>query len=716
MAMRIGNLFVSLSADTSGFSKSMQDALKSVEKFSREVKKAANDAAQVAGSITAVGVAALKLASDVSGPTKRAMDELNLSMKQAAKPVAEALVPAVREASSVIRGLGDAFAQLSPETKAMVGDVFKAAAAITAVSLVVGRLATLSGTLAGVFSGVAGAIAAIGVGPLLAVLAVLAAVSAGIAVLHRAWRENWGGIQQVAARVAQWFADTWADVTGYVTGLFGRVIDGFAGTMKAGILLLARFEELIGNKDVARAMRGSLGVIDAVAADMKSGAAVKRMVVAAVDLGKAAAGAYKDEWSKIFDELGLKSDSLKSRFSKSVPLTVGKAAPGAPYPVQAPNMVSASNQSVARAASVGGPRGSRLSQLSPAVASPEAMKGAQGALDAQQAAAEASAAMQSSIAGTAQAFVAKLGEAGGIVSNVINAGVQGGPWAAVAAGLAELLAKTQAFTNLMNVAGGGLELVIQALEPAARDLLGALGEVLAPAFQAVANVVTAVSPILNVVASVVRRIAPILVIVGHFLSMLAPLFSFIATILEPLVAVLEVVMRILFEITRVILTVVGALATAIVAVWNTLLDAIAGIVDTVIAIFTAGTVRNAGDFVRQGKASTKAFHDALAAMTLTNYDAAMAVATKATADEEAAAAATQVATSFRDFGETLTNVPSGYKVAYQQYAAADGAMNVYGSIEVYVTTPVDGNALQAMKAQLERLRSQKRGRFSDTGE
>ena len=44
-------------------------------------------------------------------------------------------LPAVREASTVLRGMGKAFAELSPETKAMVGDVFKVSAAVAAAAL-----------------------------------------------------------------------------------------------------------------------------------------------------------------------------------------------------------------------------------------------------------------------------------------------------------------------------------------------------------------------------------------------------------------------------------------------------------------------------------------------------------------------------------------------------------------------------------------------------
>ena len=194
---------VSLTAQTGEFAKGMSDALKSVERFSKEVKKAAGDAMSIGASLTAVAGGALKLASDVSGPTKRALDELSASTKQLAVPLAEALVPAVREASNVIRGIGQAFKELSPETKRAVVTVLEVGAAMTAVGAIVGKLASTVNLLAGVFSGVFSAVAAIGIGPLLGIVAAIGAVIGAIALLHRAWRQNWGGIRETTAAVVE---------------------------------------------------------------------------------------------------------------------------------------------------------------------------------------------------------------------------------------------------------------------------------------------------------------------------------------------------------------------------------------------------------------------------------------------------------------------------------------------------------------------------------
>lgn len=701
MPLKIGSLFVSLTAQTDGFSKSMASALKDVEKFSREVKKAANDAAQVAGSITALGFAAVKLGSDVSGPAKAALDEFTQSTKQAAKPIAEALVPAMREMSAVVRGAGAAFAALSPETKAMVGEVFKVATVLTGASLVIGRLASTVNLLAGVFSGVFGAIAAIGTGPLLGILAAVAAIAAGVAVLHMAWRENWGGIQQVAAKVAQWFADTWSSVISFVQGLFSDMVDGLAGTMKAGLSVMASAADAFGQKDLARAIRGSLSVVDALAADLKSGAAVKRLAVAALDLGKSAALAFKSEWKRIFDELGLDFAKFAEMFDKltSTPLTVGTADTSKVTDAQKLKESDAPDKELS-------PPPLIAAALDPAAA--EAVR----ENFRKKYAAEKKYAddLADSLKQTAQSFVGKLGEAGSIINNVVNAAAQGGPWAAVAVALSELLSKTKSFVDVMNIAAGGLQVVTEALEPVAKTLFTALGQVLAPAFQVVAVAVQAISPVLATVAQVLEMVAPIVMLLVPVIRSLQPLLQFVADVLKGVFSALEPVFRVIFFVVQGIMLVVTAVQRGIVTIWNGLLEAIAAIVDGVVMLFTAGVVKNGGDFVRAGKGSVSGLDASIAELMNINYDAAKAAAARAAADLGAKGATDDLGDSIQKVNEAFTNIPSGFKVAAARFNAdvggydpggvSNGGSIVIGSITIQANDSAE--AMDQLEAVLVR--------------
>lgn len=677
MAMKIGSLFVSLFAQTDAFSKSMAGAMKDVEKFSREVKKAANDAAQIAGSLTALGGAALKLASDVSGPTKAAMDELKLSMQQAAKPVAEALLPAVREASSVIRGMGKAFAELSPETKAIVGEVFKVAAAVTAASLVVGRLAATVNLLAGVFSGTFAAIAAVGTGPLLGIVAGIGLTIGAITLLHRAWRLNWGGIQQVATDVVSTLKDVFGTLAETIGKVFDFIVDQVANFIELNLKGIDALQKAFGKKfvDVDALRAGFTGLF----ADLKSGAFFNEALKFGKAVGSEMGSALLEEWKLIGKELGLDDLMAKVRsIGSGAALTVGPKRPlisgslAETRMMGFGNRIDASDAAARRAVNpeLRGPR--RLSQTS-SVRGEDARRNFEAFQQAQQQAAEEAAqATKSSLVNTTQTFVSKLGEAGGIINNVVNAASQGGPWAAVAAALGELLTKTKSFVDVMNIAAGGLQVVTQALEPVAKTLFTALGQVLAPAFQVVAVAVQAISPVLATVAQVLGMVAPIVMLLVPVVRSLQPLLQFVADVLKAVFSALEPVFRVIFFVVQGIMIVVTAVQRGIVTVWNSLLEAIATIVDGVVALFTAGIVTNGGDFVRKGKGSVSGLDASIEELTKLNYDSAAAAAARAAADLGAKGAAEGLGDTMQKVNEAFTNLPSGFKVAAARFNADVG--------------------------------------------
>lgn len=680
MALRIGSLYVSLTAQTDGFSKSMAAALKDVEKFSREVKKAANDAAQIAGGITALGVAALKLGADVSGPAKAAMDEFSKSVKQAAAPVAEALVPAVKEAANIVRGLGAAFAQLSPETKAAVATTFEIAAAVTAASLVLGRLASTAQLAAGVLSGVFGAAAAVGVESLVALAAAGLGAIAVVVALETAWHNNFLKIQDITKSVVDAVGGYFGALASVVLKPVEIIVNGIFGWVRLALKGVQKLGNALGRSDVAMLAGAGLSALAAMGstAGERLKSVFKVTIGLAQETGQVAAQLFADSWSRTFGPLvekmmapfnkAMAGAKLSATKGEAQPKLVRTSGPSALENARA-NTISASNQSVATAAGKGMQRGQRISQTSVAVASPEAIKAAASATEAFEASQQAASDMRASIFSTSQSLIGGLGKLGGIINNTINAAMSGGPWAALAAALAGIASETTAFAQLVQQATGGLKVLTDAIGPAMTNLLGAVGNVLAPALQAVGAAFTAITPILNVVAQVVNAVAPILVLVGYFMQMLAPLLNMLVVVLQPVIAVLELVMRFLFEIARWVMTAVGAIATGVVAIWNGIIEAIAAIVDTVIAIFTVGAVQHGGEFIRSAKASTASFDQGLMAMTTTSYDAAMAAAKKARADQEGASAAQAAAQGMNDVAEAFTNVPTGFKVAAARFAA-----------------------------------------------
>lgn len=716
-AQNLGSLFVTLDAKAAGFVKGMSEAMARVDKFSKEVKKLSNDVAQTAGALSALGAGAVAMAAQVDAKTAANVKRLTKEMQSLAIQVADVLAPAMRALGDLFRQAAQAIASLDPETRKQIAGWAVLAVQIGAGAKVLATVASLVGGVAGAFEALFAALAAIGAGPIAAIIAGVFAVVVAVAVLHKAWRENWGGIQQIAATVAQWFADTWNGVLAYVEGLFSDFVDGLAFTMKAGLEIMARVAEATGQKPAAAALRLAQNVVDSVAKDLKSGSMARRFIVAAAELGKAAATSLVEEFKIIAKELG-----LTEALDKILGVMKGKGTPRAAVPIgkapadwyqEASDRANRIHGTMNRVGKLGG---GLVNEGRKTAAEFNAMDAA-----AKAKAEEAAQATTSTLASIGEQFVSKLGKVGSIINDTINAARAGGPWAALAAALVGIATETQAFQVLLTTATSGLKVMTDAMEPAMRDLFGAVGQILAPLFQALANVFTAIGPVLNVVAGVVRRLAPIFVILGYFLNMLAPLIGLVAKLLEPVIVVVEVLARILFEVARVIMTVVGAIATGVVTIWNTILDVLAGIVDVAVGILTLGAVRDAGNFIRQGKGSTKAFDEGLQAMTLTSYDAAMASSQKAAADQAATEATEKATDAVQTFAESFLNVPSGYKVSSARFAATgesgrgyggdgsmgDGTMIIIGTVQVDASNPVDF---------MKRMEALKRGEtFKATG-
>lgn len=710
-AQNLGSLFVTLDAKATGFVKGMSEAMARVDKFSKEVKKLSNDVAQTAGALSALGAGAVAMAAQVDAKTSANVKRLTKEVQSLAIQVADVLAPAMRALGDLFRQAAQAIASLDPETRKQIAGWAVLAVQIGAGAKVLATVASLVGGVAGAFEALFAALAAIGAGPIAAIIAGVFAVVVAVAVLHKAWRENWGGIQEIAAKVAQWFADTWNGVLAYVQGLFSDFVDGLAFVMKSGLEIMARVAEATGQKPAAAALRLAQNVVDNVAKDLKSGSMAKRFIVAAAELGKAAATSLVEEFKLIAKELG-----LTEALDKILKVMNGKGG----VPRAAERARKATDTRALPADWYTNDRGQRIGSAT-SLAGPNRRAFADMEAQAAKEAEAAAKATTDTLAGIGESFVAKLGTVGSIIQDTINAAKAGGPWAAVAAAIIGIATQTQAFADLLGLLTGGLKVMTDAMEPAMRDLFGAVGQILAPLFQALANVFTAIGPVLNVVAAVIRRLAPIFVILGYFLNMLAPLIGLVAKLLEPVIVVVEVLARILFEVARVIMTVVGAIATGVVTIWNTILDVLAGIVDVAVGILTLGAVRDAGNFIRQGKGSTKAFDEGLKAMTLTSYDAAMASSQKAAADQAATEATEKATDAVQTFAESFLNVPSGYKVSSARFAAtgeagrgygSDGSMGdgttiIIGSVQVDASNPIEF---------LRRIEAIKRGEtFKATG-
>lgn len=218
MAIKLGELFVQISARTSSFGKAMASMSESVDKVSKQVKQAAGDTAQLAGAITAAAGAAVLAASSRDKGIARELQRAKDAATALSVEIARLVLPALRESTAVVNKVVTLFRQMSPETKGMIADVLKWVAIIAAGSKGVQMLASGLGVVAAIAKAV-GAILASGlIGPLLIAAAVAGVLIVVAGLIRQAWDDNLGGIREYAAAVWKWMGETAQAVFGFFRG------------------------------------------------------------------------------------------------------------------------------------------------------------------------------------------------------------------------------------------------------------------------------------------------------------------------------------------------------------------------------------------------------------------------------------------------------------------------------------------------------------------
>lgn len=660
MALKLGSLYVSLGADVSNLVQGVGDALKAVEGFTREVKKATNDMAQFTAAVTGIGAAALHLASSVDGPTKQAMDGLTRSTQLLAVEVADTLLPAVRALSADIEAAAQWFAGLDPEIKEAISSFAVMAAQVGAASLVLSRVAGIASTMAGVFKGIASAIGSIGIGPLLNVAIAVAGIIATVVVLHRAWRLNWGGIQEKTAEVVNFLSEAFGGVFEFIKARLLDVIEGFRGFVNMVLNAVDALQKLTGTNliDTEGLRAGFDGLFD----DLKSGEFFKSAVKFGKDVGGQLVDGFKEEISVISKELkdALGLDSL-SAGGQLIGLGRDMAAKAAP---------AAKEAALSRPPLVHGDPIKKQDR------GPDSVKRPEGISELDR--------LGTGVKIVGQKLLGSLGDLGSAVNGVVSGAQAGGVWGAAAAAVMELLTRTQAFSDTLAVANGFMKTVVSAFEPAAEQLTEAINVVLAAILPIIEAFMGSIAPTLGVLSEILLKISPLFELVSASFLVLTPIMALIADVLQAAFVVLKPVIQGLFYIVTGVLIVIGGIIRGVLEVWNGLVEAVATLVYGALMVITLGMggelAQQAADAIRTAKADTSQVDGMLTTLTTQmNWDAIEAANARRVADLRAADAADKVATSF---GDMLTNVPAGFKIARSRYDAqmpADGSAFVNGS-------------------------------------
>ena len=727
MALRIGSLYVSLTANSTGLVKGFAEAAKAAEKVAKDVKRASAEVAQVAGTFAALGGAAVKLAASVDGPTKQAMAGLERSTKVLAVQIADMLLPAVKAISDMFRTMAGVVAGLDPETKKSISNFAVLAVQLAVAAKALSLVASISGNVFGALRAVAAAVAAIGVGPLLSFGIAIAGVIALAVLLHRAWRKNWGGIQEATASVVDWLRDAFGQLANFVGGVWGFLVDGAAKFID-GLLNVGEAIERITGKSlgVAGMREGFAGLFK----DLKSGSFFSDAFKFGKGIGQQVVEGLSEEFALIQKELGL--DRL-FKGGKTIGLGRGmgpKSSSGSGHEGVADMAMAAHADAAARALAdiakeaaafkksladvdaaqqvrqwlkelerlpaiiskaVSDDSGGSLGNLqSVDLADPRVRPGrfggmstggkvlSEAAKDGLAKAADAHAAAVEKWKAIGAIALRGITGALGKVGELINAAVQGaqsgGVWGAIIAVIMEVVQETKAAMEFVGTAMNFVKTIAAMVEPLVKPVFDVFTDLLGVVMNALGPIIDALKPFADSFTSSIKNLMPVFVGIGRVLGALAPVIEVIGNLTNSL----TVMAGPLFDLIGGALKVVATVILGIIIGLNELAaafgdeaaraesDRLKGLVDK---MWAPGADELA---VAEGKAAGAA---------LRNADA-----------QDDAARAAQKAT------ESLTNVPSGYKLALGRFTADMGITNAFSGGGAGGGTTINGDVFVTSSA------------------
>lgn len=542
---------------------------------------------------------------------------LGSQIERVAIEIGDILMPAARKLNEWAQRAVTWFQGLSDTTKMVIvglGAVTAVVAGLTAALALVGM--AIPGLVTGFIflgSAITGAL-----WPAVVVIGIVAGAVAGIilyvGLLKKAWRADFGYIRSITMGfvdttklVAQKIYDAFLWVKKWVVIVVKEMVD--QALMALGWIADGLRRITFGKIDIQLP-----GSADELFADMRDAAsdvgevlgyAIDDAISGAKDLGGSLVDSFKEGLATIkglftatFDELMVNAFDMPAQL----------AAAGAP-PAAAAGVPGASG----RGAAVGGLRGQELGSMM-AGAFSEASQ--QLELKAAVSEGEAKGVETGKIMGAAgtmvNSVVDSLGSAGQLINDTVEGFTKGGIWGAVAGAFDSLFRDSKAFQKALEIGAKLFQVLVKTFEPLFNALL--------PVIEALVGIITP----------------------------LASLFG--------ILQVLEPVLKLVGQIFVVVGKVLYVFARAVAAIWNFLLDVVAGIV----GIFSKSTARD----IRKKKIDVDA--------SIAAEENATAVDENTDAVDRNTSSMGDLGSTVRDVNEALGNVPDVFKVASARFSAIVG--------------------------------------------
>lgn len=648
MALNIGKLYAQLTGQAAGFSKAMATGTKDLERFAREAKRVSAEVAAASAVFAGMGAAAVRLASSVDGPTKAAMTGLENSTKLLAVQVSDVLLPAVRELSGIVKRAAGVVAGLDPEVKKQISNfavlAVQLAVAAKAFSIFSGLAANVFGVLKAGF----GMVAAIGVGPLLNIIAAVGLVIAAVLLLHRAWRKNWGGIQEATQDVLKWFRDAFSQLGTFFGKFWGFLVDGAARFVESILSAIDVLQKLTGSNlvNTGGLREGFAGMFQ----DLKSGAFFSEAFTFGKTIGQQLVDGVAEEWKALRSELGFDKLGLKT----GAPIALGRGMGAGPH------VGSVDTSSVGTMAWLGGMQAAGASAEEAMNGIAENFSAAQGAAVEAEMAAQAQADAAEKAAADAKAsaqrwaavgrialagFTRALGEVGTLINAAVEGAQAGGPVGAVVAVIMEVLQKTASAMEFVGIAMEFVKRIAAMIEPLVKPIFDALTNVLGIVAEIVEPIFAALVPLFESIGGFVKQLSPILYAVGDILQGLAPILEVIGKVVGVIFQALKPIIDLIAGILKVVATVILGVIIAL---------------NEIAAAF--GDEKAKAESARLKGIVDRMWSPSANDLAIANGEAAGATLRNAAAQDEAAKTAKKVS-------ESLSNVPTGYRLAHARYQA-----------------------------------------------
>lgn len=340
MALKVGELYVAISASTQQFGKGMQRVLADVEKVAKRLKRFGNDVAQIARPFLIGAVGLVAAAAKTNRAMANQMERLKGLFLTAASEIGMAFLPVVKQIGDGLSRLIAWFQHLSPETKQQIADWIMLGAKVAIGAMVFAKVAAGVAALAEGFSlvvGGLGAVAAVVSGLIVPLLAGAAAI-AGVILLTGALKKAWESDFLYMRTIAQYFWDQQFGFVKEFAQIFTAAISNvraffveYLRTFIAGLQRVAAFIPGIGDKiKDALSFADSAIVIGNELVTPEVEDKLGKFVEIAKNVGQAAADGIADSWREGLKALGI--DTLLAKLGAAKDKIVGMFSGGGGNP------------------------------------------------------------------------------------------------------------------------------------------------------------------------------------------------------------------------------------------------------------------------------------------------------------------------------------------------------------------------------------------------